>query len=290
MKLKLTILFFAFNLCYLSAQECSCVCSDILALPDPLVRFVANEAQCTSECAMLMYASSQFVGGICSCTGAPNPPDPSPPVTVPSEADCITACTMVGYMESVCGPVPVELISFVGHSNQEFIVLEWETASELENAGFEIERSMDASTWQLLDFVKGFGTTIEPQAYKWKDNSPLTGTAYYRLRQMDHDGTFDYSEVISVRFDNKTGETELIAWPNPVNSTLRFQLVGQEKYYGEFVHIYDSFGRLLKTQLADRLYLRDNQGEINVSDLASGLYFISVQVEGQIFNQKFMKH
>lgn len=290
MKIKLTILFVIWSFCQIQAQECSCVCSTLTApLSDPLTLFVATEQQCTDQCAFLMYASSQFVGALCSCMGAPNLPDPSPPANSPSEADCATACMAAGYDNSVCTPVPVELVFFKAEIMEaSSILLEWQTASELNNAGFEIERSLDGVNWQLLDFVKGYGTTVEIQNYKWQDNVPLVGTAYYRLRQVDTDGTFDYSELVSVNLkDDKA--TELIVWPNPTKSTLYFQLVGQDRYYGESLQIYDGFGRLLKTKLADRLHLQDNQGEIGLEELPTGLYFISLQIEGKTFNQKFMK-
>ncbi len=290
MKIKLTLLLFLVGFLPLQAQECTCVCSSLTnPLPEELTQFVATEQQCTDQCNLLMYASSQFIGGLCTCMGPPNPEDPSPPITSPSATACTMGCDAAGYDNAVCTPIPVELVFFRGDvSKQHTIALAWQTASELNNAGFEIERSADALHWQLLDFVKGFGTTIEVQNYKWQDDDPLPNINYYRLRQVDADGSFEYSEVISVGLD-KQKITALLAWPNPAQDFLYFQLVGDEKYHGESIEIYDSFGKLVKTQVADRLHLRNNQGELDISTIPTGLYIIRIQVDGQFFNQKFMK-
>lgn len=100
-------------------------------------------------------------------------------------------------------PLPVSLISFTAALEQDNVRLNWSTASEHNNSGFEIERSQDARNWKALDFVgrkTETGNSNSKLDYSYTDSAPLNGTNYYRLKQIDADGSFEYSQVRSVRF------------------------------------------------------------------------------------------
>jgi hypothetical protein len=113
---------------------------------------------------------------------------------------------------SPANPLPVELVYFRGSLTPENVVLlEWKTASELNNDRFEIERSADGFDFTSLANIAGAGTTSQASNYSYIDMQPLSGTTYYRLKQIDFDGTFTYSHVVSVKRD----EDPFRVYPNP---------------------------------------------------------------------------
>lgn len=98
------------------------------------------------------------------------------------------------------GTLPVELASFSGKREGDFIMLEWSTLSETENEGFFLESSKDGKTWEPIGFLKGVGNTTVPTAYKTLDRKPNEGYNYYRLKQVDFNGNYTYSDVISINY------------------------------------------------------------------------------------------
>ncbi len=118
-------------------------------------------------------------------------------------------------------PLPIELTSFEGNtldnkSNQ----LTWQTTSETNNSGFEIQRSKYGEDWQTLAFVEGKGTTNEKQSYEYIDRFPEKGVNYYRLKQLDHDGASSYSDVVAVALES-AGLTQAF-YPNPAKDFISF--------------------------------------------------------------------
>jgi Secretion system C-terminal sorting domain len=110
--------------------------------------------------------------------------------------------------------LPVELIDFKGTPSVSGNVLTWITASEVNNRGFQVERLVSDKIWETLSFVKSKGAY---GTYSFTDKNPLS-TSYYRLKQVDHDETFEYSKVISI---TQTGKGKgLKIYPNPVANTL----------------------------------------------------------------------
>ena len=93
--------------------------------------------------------------------------------------------------------VPVELINFIGHIVGTEIVLEWTTATETNNSGFEIERKFDSDDWQNIGFVPGHGSSTERHSYQFIDHPDKNGYYIYRLKQIDFDGTFEYSNEVA---------------------------------------------------------------------------------------------
>ncbi len=120
-------------------------------------------------------------------------------------------------------PVPVELTSFTASANASGVVLIWTTASEINNHGFEIERSQDDKTFYRIGFVKGTGTTTEIQSYSFVDDIEYSGvkTYYYRLRQVDFDGRSQYSDVVNVDFDVPKDFVLSQNYPNPFNPSTK---------------------------------------------------------------------
>ena len=94
--------------------------------------------------------------------------------------------------------LPVELTRFTARQDGPAVLLEWQTASERNNEGFSLERSVDARTWQPIGFVAGQGTFLQPQSYRHTDEYPLRGRNYYRLRQVDFAGQSLYLPIVPV--------------------------------------------------------------------------------------------
>lgn len=113
-------------------------------------------------------------------------------------------------------PLPVELIAFSGRNENGFNKLEWKTASELNNDYFELERSNAGEVFSSVGKVNGKGTTNEASSYSLIDEQPFIGNNYYRLKQVDFDGTVSYSNVIVVK-NEQEGVFNISVFPNPVS-------------------------------------------------------------------------
>jgi hypothetical protein len=121
--------------------------------------------------------------------------------------------------------LPVELLFFTAQVNQQnIVVLNWATASELNNDFYTVERSLDGLSWELVDIVNGSGTTPLRNDYSTRDLRPYSGLSYYRLKQTDFDGTFEYSNIVSV-FVN-AAEKELIKVVNILGQTVDINTPG----------------------------------------------------------------
>jgi hypothetical protein len=126
------------------------------------------------------------------------------------------------------GLLPVELVSFESVLDGEVVRLYWKTASETNNAGFEVQRATDSGSFEMLHFVEGYGTTTEAQSYLYEDAAPLfdAQNLRYRLKQIDFDGAFAYSPLVEI--DLATPEAFAIHgnFPNPFTraTTIRYAL------------------------------------------------------------------
>jgi hypothetical protein len=123
--------------------------------------------------------------------------------------------------------VPVELISFHATTEKGHILLEWETATESNNFGFEIQRRTAASLdWQTIGFIQGKGTTTAPQHYRFVDDQIAAGSFYYRLKQIDFDGRFEFSSEIYVDLALPDRFVLEQNYPNPFNpeTVIRYQI------------------------------------------------------------------
>ena len=152
-------------------------------------------------------------------------------------------------------------------------LLEWRTATETNNAGFEIQRSQDGMTWEKIAWQDGQGTTTTTHRYTHRDIAPLFGTSYYRLRQVDFDGAFTYSNVVSLRYRR----TQVSVYPNPVKDKLYIQTDEQAI---EHVLIFDVTGRQITAALTD--------DTIDVSGFSKGIYTVKITVKGEDFYEKIL--
>jgi len=181
--------------------------------------------------------------------------------------------------------LPVELISFEGKVNDSKIILSWITASELNNQGFYIEKSYDKINWETIGFTPGKGTSTEKNYYWFIDDRPSKVELYYRLRQVDFNGTFIYSEIITLT--NILSTFELYQnYPNPFNpkTKISFSLPVDSKIT---LKIFDILGTEIKTLINESMSSGYHDLEFNASTYSSGIYFYRLKAEGvngRIFN------
>ncbi len=167
--------------------------------------------------------------------------------------------------------VPVELLSFDGELiKQEQVALSWITASELNNLGFEVQRSKDAKSWETLSFITGFGTTTNTKSYKYTDTAPHNGNNYYRLKQLDTDGRYEYSHLIEINL-LKNRDWDIILSPNPVQDILFYQLIGNYEFTEDY---YLTLYNILGMPIREILIQSNEKQQLLVDALPNGSYFI----------------
>ena len=177
--------------------------------------------------------------------------------------------------------VPVELTFFRGQATTNGNALQWQTASEFNNDGFEVQRSSNGKEWKKMGFVAGNGTTVETQDYTFLDERPIAGANYYRLKQIDFDGTFEYSDVVAISDESAITKDELTTFPNPVMEVLNYQVTDMEAVRS--VQLFDVFGKLVK--VAARV-----DGQLSLSDLATGMYVLVVETNRSSLQQIVVKN
>ena len=184
--------------------------------------------------------------------------------------------------------VPVELVSFTILSNEENIILNWRTATELNNSGFDVERSQDGKEFIKLGFIQGHGTTTQQQDYTFVDNNITAMTKYYyRLKQVDIDGSFEYSQTIEIDYSGVPDDYFLLQnYPNPFNnSTVIKYSIPEEKLVT--IKIYNALGEEVKTLTNEIKQPGRYSINFDATSLSSGLYFYRL-VTGDFVETKKM--
>lgn len=176
-------------------------------------------------------------------------------------------------------PMPVELVSFTSSVIGKSVQLNWKTATEANNYGFEIERSTKGTDWKTIGFVEGHGTVNTPQIYSFIDNNAGASSPkyFYRLKQIDRTGTVDYSPIVEVIFGKINKDFGITTvYPNPFNpsTVINFFLPQKEQVT---LKVYDILGKEMTT-LYDRENLEAGPHAImfDASKLASGTYFATL--------------
>lgn len=174
--------------------------------------------------------------------------------------------------------LPVELLSFNGACEGDNIVFEWSTASETNNDFFTIEHSVDAIKWQIIGTVKGAGNSSNTLHYSFTDIHAYYGDSYFRLRQTDTDGSYQYAEIIQVNGCKKQiDRSDFIIYPNPANGVFNLQFNGDSDDVRS-IEIINLNGQ--------KIYNSDVfQSNIDLSALHSGVYFVRFNVETEIITK-----
>jgi hypothetical protein len=169
--------------------------------------------------------------------------------------------------------VPVELTSFSASVTGKAITLKWNTASVLNNKGFEVQRSVNNKNWNLVAFVEGRGTSSSLAEYSYIDNSISSGKYYYRLKQMDYNGTYELSNTVEAFVGLPKGFVLEQNYPNPFNPSTNIKFGFDNNTKAE-LKIYNVLGKEIATLFnetaeAGRIYNID----FDASALSSGVYY-----------------
>ncbi len=175
--------------------------------------------------------------------------------------------------------LPIQLTEFNAEINGDAVEVVWTTASEINNDYFEVERSVDTEEWKSVGRIDGAGNSSVTLHYKWIDESPLSGTSYYLLKQTDYDNKISYSEIVSVK-NGKAGVIRI--YPNPVYDQLTIETTGKEFY--QFI-LYNVFGEQMMTPVFTNL----NKIIINTSAILPGIYFLKIFSEEKEQSFKVIK-
>lgn len=164
------------------------------------------------------------------------------------------------------GPaLPIELISFTGEIEGNMHLLEWTTASEIQNDYFDIERSSDAGTFEIIGRVSGAGNSQVVTRYTFTDEQPLNGLNYYRLKQTDYDGKSSYSKVVAL---DHTVSGPVSIYPNPAGFTLHITGLSEDKVPCQVVN---GQGQVMLSGVVS-----SSTESIGIESLAPGLYFLRI--------------
>lgn len=187
----------------------------------------------------------------------------------------------------VNNPIPVELTSFSASVEKGLVLLNWTTATENQNRGWDVEKAI-GKDWTKIGFVEGAGTTTEPLTYSFTDGITSAGKVEYRLKQIDFDGTYSYSSAVSVEIDATPEEFSLQQnYPNPFNpeTTIKFELP-----YTSFVNlsIYNLIGEKVATLVNEQLEQGVHFINFKGNNLASGLYVYRLSAGEVSFTKTMM--
>ncbi len=185
--------------------------------------------------------------------------------------------------------VPVELVSFTAEPVINGIRLNWSTTSELNNSHFEIERSADKITFEKIASVNGYGTTTVQQTYSYIDKNVKEGIYYYRLKQVDFDGTSSYSLIIEV--ENAVPSSFVLAqnYPNPFNPST--SISWQTPVSGwQSLKVYNAIGKEVAALVNEFREAGKHSVEFDASSarLSSGVYFYKLQIGNFVQTKKMI--
>lgn len=170
-------------------------------------------------------------------------------------------------------PVPVELTAFTAEAASEGVILKWTTATELNNHGFEIEKSSDGVEFFTIAFVPGAGTTTEATEYSYTDDVDYKGgeTFYYRLKQVDLDGRINYSSIVEVVFDVPKDFVLHQNYPNPFNPSTTIKYAVPKASFVT-IKIYDLTGQEVASLVNEVKEAGTYEIKFDAKNLASGVY------------------
>jgi len=189
----------------------------------------------------------------------------------------VSGAILTMYYDNV---IPIELTSFTASvlQNEKVVQLNWTTATEKNNSGFEILRfTQNDNDWNTIGFVPGFGTTTGPKSYSFIDENVTTGTYKYRLKQIDFDGSFEYSNEIEVKVDFTPKEFVLYQnYPNPFNpkTVISYQLPVTGNVT---LKVFDILGNEVTTLVNEEKQPGVYEVEFNSKELSSGIYFYQLK-------------
>ncbi|NOX18387.1 MAG: T9SS type A sorting domain-containing protein [Chlorobi bacterium] len=196
----------------------------------------------------------------------------------------------IGDGTSTEGALPVELTSFTASTNSFSVILNWTTATEVDNYGFEVERALSRlvgttprqDEWKNIGFVQGHGNSNSYKNYSFIDKTVLPEVYKYRLKQIDTDGNFNFSNIIEVQFCGVPKNYSLAQnYPNPFNPTtvIEYSIPNVADGNSLFVQlkVYDLLGNEVTTLINKRRQAGSYKISFNASDLSAGVYIYRIE-------------
>lgn len=184
-------------------------------------------------------------------------------------------------------PLPVSLLSFTANKSNSAVALNWQTASEQNSALFQVERSTNGESYTRIGVVRAAGNSSTKRSYQLNDNEPYLGLNYYRLKMVDLDGSFEYSEVRQVNFGNRDLRI-LSAYPNPAQNEIVLNVAAPKGYKNAQLRILNAQGSVAMSQDVTE-DLSDDYINLNISALAKGVYLAEIASEKQVVRTRFVK-
>ena len=195
------------------------------------------------------------------------------------------AGTAEGVFRSIDSIVPVELVLFTASSRNNSVTLNWKTVTEVNNYGFDIERRTK-NRWEKLAFVPGSGNSNSPKNYVYVDQNLIGGTKFeYRLKQIDANGKFEYSDIVCVEI-SVHNYVLLQNYPNPFNSITKIEFGMMEKGNVKLT-LHNTLGKEIRVLINEGKEAGYHSIDFNASNLPSGVYFYRIQ-NGNFIDTKKM--
>jgi hypothetical protein len=185
-------------------------------------------------------------------------------------------------------PLPVELTSFTGWNQGAVNKLQWVTASEQNTMKFEVQKSLMAATWTTIGEVPAYGNSNQVRTYNLTDNNPVVGNNYYRLKIIDNDGQYSFSNVINIPISDAVINNFVRVYPNPTSGLLNIDIQSTGTYDTK-ITAYDVIGKKVYDKPA-ALAKGLNRIEIDFNILAKGTYVLQfADGDGNLHTTKFIK-
>lgn len=177
--------------------------------------------------------------------------------------------------------LPVSWLDFKGELEGENVLLEWATATELNNRSFVIESSSQGEVFRRIGEVEGAGNSTEAQHYRFEHRTPSAGVNYYRIKQVDFDGQFSYSKILAV---DAAGSAQILLYPNP--AATQFYLQYDAAKGNSQIQAYDALGRLIPLRIAGYAGYYELRWP---EELAAGTYWLRVMQQGRVYTRALLK-
>lgn len=181
-------------------------------------------------------------------------------------------------VELTSSTFPVEWLSFTAEKlDAKTVQLNWITGTEINNDYFEVEKRLENEEFKTIGDVDGAGYSNVSLDYKFEDNSEMASVVYYRLKQVDYDGTFDFSDIVEVHFD-ELGQARYAAYPNPADEYFTLEALRDR----DQEHTYEILDLRGKSVFTGTLNAGSAQTRVNVESLSAGTYLVKVKnLKGQ---------
>ncbi|MCH8034155.1 MAG: T9SS type A sorting domain-containing protein, partial [Bacteroidetes bacterium] len=174
--------------------------------------------------------------------------------------------------------VSVEITKFTGSYINGLVQLKWQTSTETNNSGFEVQKRYEGTSFEQIGFVEGIGSTTEETLYSFTDEQNLVGRIYYQLKQIDSDSGFTFSNEIMVEIPRITDYQLSQNYPNPFNpsTTIKYSVPSQSKIK---IALYDIIGNEVSTLFEGVQRTGIHEINLTADNLSSGVYFVSMTAQ-----------